>query len=69
MISPRTGTSTGSPTGHCAARAGIRSRSTRPPLALGEPLPVLPLTLTADLILPVDFEGPYADACRRKRLT
>ena len=41
----------------------------RRPLALGAPLPELPLGLSADLIVPVDFEAAYADACRRKRLT
>lgn len=41
----------------------------RAPLALGQPLPVLPLGLRADLAIPVDFETPYADACQRKRLT
>lgn len=41
----------------------------RSPLTLGQPLPVLPLSLRADLVLPVDFEATYAEACRRKRLT
>ncbi len=41
----------------------------RSPLALGQPLPTLPLGLRADLAIPVDFEATYAEACRRKRLT
>jgi hypothetical protein len=39
------------------------------PLALGQALPTLPLGLRADLIIPVDFEATYAEACLRKRLT
>jgi hypothetical protein len=41
----------------------------RSPLALGQSLPTLPLGLRADLVIPVDLEAPYAEACRRKRLT
>jgi hypothetical protein len=41
----------------------------RRPLALGQVLPTLPLGLRADLIIPVDFEAAYAEACLRKRLT
>jgi hypothetical protein len=41
----------------------------RVPLALGQPLPTLPLGLRADLVIPVDFESAYAEACLRKRLT
>ncbi len=37
-------------------------------LALGAPLPVLPLALNADLVLPVDLEATYAHACRRRRI-
>jgi hypothetical protein len=37
-------------------------------LALGAPLPVLPLALNADVCLPVDLEATYMDACRRRRL-
>jgi hypothetical protein len=40
----------------------------RSPLALHQPLPTLPLSLRADLVIPVDFEATYAEACRRKRL-
>jgi hypothetical protein len=35
---------------------------------LGEPLPVLPLRLTGDLFVPVDFEAAYEEACRHRRL-
>ena len=35
---------------------------------VGEPLPVLPLRLTGDLFVPVDFESAYQEACRRRRL-
>ncbi len=41
----------------------------RVPLAVGRPLPTLPLGLRADLAVPVDFEATYAEACLRKRLT
>jgi hypothetical protein len=36
---------------------------------VGEPLPVLPLRLTGDLFVPVDFEAAYQEACRRRRPT
>jgi hypothetical protein len=35
---------------------------------VGEPLPQLPLRLTGDLFIPVDFEAAYQEACRRRRL-
>jgi hypothetical protein len=35
---------------------------------VGAPLPVLPLRLTGDLFVPVDFESTYQEACRRRRL-
>jgi hypothetical protein len=38
------------------------------PLALGAPLPTLPLRLTGDLFVPVDFETAYQEACRRRRI-
>lgn len=38
------------------------------PLALGGPLPILPLRLTGDLFVPVNFEAAYQEACRRRRL-
>jgi hypothetical protein len=37
-------------------------------LAVGELLPTLPLRLTGDLFIPVDFEAAYQEACRRRRL-
>jgi hypothetical protein len=37
-------------------------------LKVGQPLPVLPLRLTGDLFVPVDFEAPYMETCRRRRL-
>lgn len=37
------------------------------PLALGAPLPTLPLRLTGDLFVPVDFESAYQEARRRRR--
>jgi hypothetical protein len=37
-------------------------------LAVGEPLPTLPLRLTGDLFVAVDFEAAYQEACRRRRL-
>jgi hypothetical protein len=38
------------------------------PLAVGGPMPVLPLALTAKLCLPIDLESSYIDACRKLRL-
>ena len=38
------------------------------PVAVGDPLPTLPLRLTGDLFVPVDFEAAYMEACRRRRL-
>jgi hypothetical protein len=40
----------------------------RRPLSLGAPLPTLPLRLTGDLFIPIDFEAAYVEACRRRRL-
>jgi hypothetical protein len=37
--------------------------------ALDQVLPTLPLCLRADLVIPVDFEAAYAEACLKKRLT
>jgi hypothetical protein len=37
-------------------------------LAVGAPLPTLPLRLTGDLFVAVDFEAAYQEACRRRRL-
>ena len=38
------------------------------PCSVGEPLPTLPLRLTGDLFVPVDFEMTYQEACRRRRI-
>jgi hypothetical protein len=38
------------------------------PLDLGAPLPVLPLAINAELVLPVNFERTYVDVCQRRRL-
>jgi hypothetical protein len=38
------------------------------PLAIGAPLPTLPLALRDALVLPLDLEATYADVCRRTRL-
>jgi hypothetical protein len=35
---------------------------------VGQPLPELPLRLTGDLFVPVDFEAAYQEACRKRRL-
>jgi hypothetical protein len=37
-------------------------------LSVGESLPVLPLSLTAEICLPVDLESTYTFACQRRRL-
>ena len=35
---------------------------------VGDILPLLPLRLTGDLFIPVDFEATYLEACRRRNL-
>jgi hypothetical protein len=37
-------------------------------LAIGQPMPEMPLALGADLVVPVTLEAAYEDACRRRRL-
>jgi Protein of unknown function (DUF4058) len=37
-------------------------------LAVGKPLPTMPLRLTGDLFVPVQFETTYLETCRRRRL-
>jgi len=37
------------------------------PLAIGQPLPTVPLSLEAELCVPVDLESSYRDACQRRR--
>ena len=34
----------------------------------GDPLPTMPLRLTGDLFVPVDFEAAYMEACRKRKL-
>ena len=36
--------------------------------SVGDPLPTMPLRLTKDLFVPVDFEAAYVEACRRRKL-
>ncbi len=36
--------------------------------AVGDALPTLPLRLTSDIFVPVEFEATYQEACRRRRL-
>jgi hypothetical protein len=38
------------------------------PLTVGGLLPTLPLAITAQLVLPIDFEAAYTDARARRRL-
>ena len=37
-------------------------------LAVGEPLPTVPLFLNVELALPVDLDATYTAACQRRRL-
>lgn len=37
-------------------------------LALGEPLPTLPLRLTGDSFVPIELESSYREACERRRI-
>jgi hypothetical protein len=39
------------------------------PLEIGQPLPVLPLALNAEIVLPIDLESSYTAACQRRRLS
>jgi len=38
------------------------------PCAVGQPLPTMPMRLTGDLIVPIDFEDAYMETCRLRRL-
>lgn len=38
------------------------------PCAVGASLPQMPLRLTGDVFVPVDFDATYREACRRRRL-
>jgi hypothetical protein len=37
-------------------------------LEIGRPLPILPLALNAEILLPIDLEATYTAACQRRRL-
>jgi hypothetical protein len=37
-------------------------------IEVGQPLPTMPLRLTGDYFIPVDFEATYTEACRRRQL-
>jgi hypothetical protein len=37
-------------------------------LAVGQPLPTLPLSLAAEVCVAVDLEASYAEACRRRKV-
>ncbi len=37
-------------------------------VVIGEPLPTMPLRLTGDLFVPVEFEATYLETCRRRRV-
>jgi hypothetical protein len=39
------------------------------PLAVGGPLPTMPLRLIADYFVPVELEATYSETCRLRRLT
>jgi hypothetical protein len=38
------------------------------PCAVGAALPTMPLRLTGDLFVPIDFEATYTETCRQRRL-
>jgi hypothetical protein len=38
------------------------------PVEVGDPLPTMPLRLTGDLMVPVDFEVSYMNVCRDRRM-
>jgi hypothetical protein len=40
----------------------------RQPVAVGQPLPTMPLRLTGDTFVPVEFEETYVETCRRRKL-
>jgi hypothetical protein len=49
--------------------AGVGRIETWPvPLAIGQPLPTLPLSLDAEHCVPVDLEHAYVEACQRRRV-
>jgi hypothetical protein len=38
------------------------------PLAIGQAMPTMPLSLHAECCVPVDFEAAYSEACQRRRV-
>jgi hypothetical protein len=51
------------------SEAGVGRIETWPmPLAVGQTLPTVPLSLEAELCLPVDLEAAYVEACQRRRV-
>jgi hypothetical protein len=49
--------------------AGVEQIQTWPmALAVGQPLPTMPLSLAADHCVPVDLETAYVEACQRRRV-
>jgi hypothetical protein len=50
-------------------RGGVEQIETWPlPVTVGQPLPTVPLSLEAELCVPVDLEAAYLDACQRRRV-
>src|SRR6185312_11358556 len=37
-------------------------------LGVGKPLPLLPLAIDKGIVLPLDLDSPYLEACRRSRI-
>jgi hypothetical protein len=40
----------------------------RPPVSIGQPLPTVPLWLSADRSVPLGLEASYEDTCRLLRI-
>jgi len=40
----------------------------RQPVAFGQPLPTMPMRLTGDTFVPIEFEETYVETCRRRKL-
>lgn len=51
-----------------AAPKKWRFKAWEHPLAVGQPLPTLPLWLADDLVIPLDLNGTYEDTCRALRI-
>ena len=63
------------PPGIYAVACRWRRRANQPfletwtrPLALGEPLPTLPLWLSSDLAIPLNLESSYEETCKALRI-